>query len=221
MKTEKSIIKKVLALILGGIVLLGAGGLAGSQMFPKEVTVTRTVTQVQTVEDTAKVDMLTAQVADLQAQLDVKPEVITEVKEVQSEDLPTVLEYIYNEKGNIEYITNDLDDQEIGMIVDRILLVNDFKALALDGVKKDLFKELDDKVVGDVTLDKKDMEKLRLDSDADEISIEDIDFEDQDATLIVSGTFRQDNSKFKFSAEVEFIDGEYDELGNIDIELVE
>lgn len=221
MKTEKSMIKKVLALILGGIVLLGAGGLAGSQMFPKEVTVTRTVTQVQTVEDTAKVDMLTAQVADLQAQLDVKPEVITEVKEVQSEDLPTVLEYIYNEKGNIEYITNDLDDQEIGMIVDRILLVNDFKALALDGVKKDLFKELDDKVVGDVTLDKKDMEKLRLDSDADEISIEDIDFEDQDATLIVSGTFRQDNSKFKFSAEVEFIDGEYDELGNIDIELVE
>lgn len=221
MKTEKSIIKKVLALILGGIVLLGAGGFVGSQMFPKEVTVTRTVTQVQTVEDTAKVDMLTAQVADLQAQLDVKPEVITEVKEVQSEDLPTVLEYIYNEKGNIEYITNDLDDQEIGMIVDRILLVNDFKALALDGVKKDLFKELDDKVVGDVTLDKKDMEKLRLDSDADEISIEDIDFEDQDATLIVSGTFRQDNSKFKFSAEVEFIDGEYDELGNIDIELVE
>jgi hypothetical protein len=211
----KKNVKKILAVGLGGVVLLGLGGFAGSQIFPKEVVVTRTVTEVQTIEDTARVDILTAQVTDLQAQLDVKPDVITEVKEVQSKDLPLVLEHIFNNGGNIDYITQDLDDDEIGLIVDRIILVDDFKKLSVQSIEKDLFDKLDGEIVDGTELDNKDMEKLRINDGADEIIIDDIDFQDNDATLIVSGSFKQDDVKFLFDAEVIFRDGEYDELGSI------
>lgn len=209
---------KIVALGLGGLLVLGTGGALGALLIPREVPgPVQTVVQVQD----ASAEQLQAAFADGVASVEpvVQIQTVTETKTVQSEDLPTVLEYIYNENGNIEYLLSDLDDNEIGLIVDRIVMVNDFKSLAIQGVQKDLFKELDDEIVGDITLDKKDMEKLRLNDNADEITVDDIDFNDQDATLVITGVFKQDDSKFDFEAEVSIRDGEYDDLSVTSVTL--
>ena len=143
--------------------------------------------------------------------VEVSKEVKVEVP-VDNGNLKLVLEHIYDNNGDIEYITDDLDDDEIDLIVDRVVLVNDFKALALNEVKKNLFDELDGEVVGTETLDDRDMERLKLDDEADEIVVDEIDFEDKDAELLVTGTFEQDDVEYEFTARVIFKDGEVDEL---------
>lgn len=209
---KQSIAKKIVAVGLGGVVLLGLGGLAGSTIFPKVIDNTKPTQYID-----ASAEQLDAAFQEGVASVEpvVQIQTVTETKVVQSEDLPLVLEHIFDNEGNINYITEDLDDDEIGMIVDRIVFVDDLKKLALKAIEADLFDELDGELVGAVTLDDKDMEKLRLNDEASEILIDDIDFEDKDATLITSGSFKQDDVKYLFEAEVIFRDGEYDELDNI------
>lgn len=197
MKTEK--VMKVLKVVGAGVLLLGVGAFAGSQMFPKTIE----SVEYKTVEVLKEVPVIEFQDKIVE---------VEKVVEVESGNMDLVLQHIYDNEGNIEYITEDLDDDELDLIVDRVILVNDFKALALDSVKKDLFDELDGEVVNGTTLDDKDMEKLKLDSDSVDVIVEDIDFEDLDAELLVTGSFRQDDDKFDFEARVVFKDNEYDEL---------
>ena len=197
MKTEK--VMKVLKVVGAGVLLLGVGAFAGSQMFPKTIE----SVEYKTVEVLKEVPVIEFQDKIVE---------VEKVVEVESGNMDLVLQHIYDNEGNIEYITEDLDDDELDLIVDRVILVNDFKALALDSVKKDLFDELDGEVVNGTTLDDKDMEKLKLDSDSVDGIVEDIDFEDLDAELLVTGSFRQDDDKFDFEARVVFKDNEYDEL---------
>ncbi|HEY9705828.1 MAG TPA: hypothetical protein V6C58_25555 [Allocoleopsis sp.] len=197
-------VKKILAVTGASVLLLGAGAFAGAQLFPKEVVKEVPVEKVVTVEK------------------EVPVEVVKEVKVTQLVDngkLDMVLKEIYDNNGNVAYLTDDLEDDEISQIADRIVLVNDFKSLAVQEVRSNLFDELDGETFNLVTFDDKDMERLRINDDADEIVIEDIDFEDKDAELLVTGTFEQDNVKYKYEALVEFKDGEVDEISSITVDL--
>ena len=174
-------------------------------------------------------------IADLEAR---EPEVITEtvtetetvevevetIVEVDNGNLADVLDHIYDNDGSVEYLIDHLDDDEVDQIVDRIAFINDAKKLAIDGVKDDLFDELDDVKPDDVgfKLDKDDMERLRINDNDDELEILDVDFEDLDADIMVTGTFNQENNagntvKFSFAAQVEINDGEYDEINSIEV----
>ena len=64
-------------------------------------------------------------------------------------------------------------------------------------------------------MDEDDVERVRVDDDFDEILVDDIDFEDKDAELILTGTFEHDDVDYEFTAMVEFKDGEID-----DVELI-
>lgn len=206
--------KKMWKAIGIGAILLGAGFAGGALTVPAKIE------QVPyKVVDTTAVDKLTAdnaalesQISDLNTQLAAKPTVVTEIKTVESPDLPTVLDFIYNNEGNIEYITNGLSDTELNQIVDRIVLVNDFKSVAIDKTYSDAIHELDGMKVGDVTLNRHDMERLSINKDAQDITVEDIDFDYKDADLQVTGSVRQDNIRYDFKATVMFNDGNFDEL---------
>jgi hypothetical protein len=199
-------ISKILTVAGAGALLVGAGAFVGSQAFPKTVEVQKDVI----VEKTVFVDKL------------VPVEVIKEVKVTEAVDngkLDLVLQEIYDNDGSVEYLIDDLKDDEVDLIADRIILVNDFKDLAIAELRKNLFDELDGEVVGSETLDEGDMERLRINDDANEIVIDDIDFDDKDADLILTGTFEQDDIKYAFEATVSFKDGEVDEIDSVSVSL--
>lgn len=208
MKTEK--VLKVLKVVGAGALLLGAGFAAGHYIAPKEVTVPGPVEYRDvTVEKVVQVP--------------VEKIVEKEVKvEVESKDLGLVLDYIYDADGDLSSITEDLDDDELDLIVDRIVFSDDVKALAENGVKKDLFDEADNKVItllsnSTFTLDEDDLEGLKLDTDSGDVEVTEIDYEDKDAEVKVTGRFRQDDTKFKFEVTAIVKDGKYDELKDLNI----
>lgn len=196
-------IKKIIALGLGGLVILGGGVAIGSQFFPK--TVEKVVTKEVTVTKEVPVPGPTVTV-------EVPKEIIKEIK-VDNGNLDKVLKYVWDENGDINYLTHDLKEKEISKIVERIVLVNDFKAEAISEVKSRAFDELDGKIVNGTTLNDRKLSRLRLSDDFNEIIMKDIDFDNKDAIIHVDGTFEDDDYiKYKATFEVEFKDGQFDDL---------
>lgn len=153
-------------------------------------------------------------------EIEVPVEVIKEVQvevpvevAVEGENYGVLLSYIYDNEGNLSLLdVDDLDEDEISQVIERISFIEVLKAKALEYVKAELFDEADKEVVGAYTIDEDELERLKLDNDADEVLVSNIDFEDSDATVTVTGTFEQDDVKFEFEAEVEFKDGEIEDF---------
>lgn len=193
--------------IVAVLLALLAGALIGAVSFPMEVTkevqVNKTVTvPVETIVEVEKL-------------VEVEKEVIvnqTVEVPVDNGKLDLVLKHIYDNEGKIEYIVDDLDDDELSEITDRIVFVNEIKKLAVDAVKDELADELDRKKFNETEFDEDDIEKLRIDSDDDEVEVLEADFEDKDADVKVTGTFEHEDVKYNFEAIVEFKDDQYDEL---------
>ena len=167
-------------------------------------------------DDSKDIDALNLQVEDLQTQIDdaalVEPEVV-EI-EVDNENLGLVLDHIYDNDGDVDYLIDDLDDDEVEEIVDRIIFENEVRKLAVDEVKKNLFDEIDDRKG---TWDEDDMDKLRIQDDFDEIEFSIDDWDDKEATITIKGTFEYKDIQKDFTAELEFDDGEFDEFRDIKV----
>jgi len=196
-------ITKVFA-VAAGAMLLGAG-IAGCTTQPTPIC------EPEVIEKEVPVEV----------QIETIVEVPVEV-EVDSPNLGLVLEHIYDNDGDISYLTDDLDDDEIELIVDRISFINEIKDLAVKEVDKEIADLVDDEVYtfadnSTVTFDDDDIERIRVQDDADEIIVEDTDFEDSDAELTVTVKFEQDDIKFEADVSVEFRDGEIDDLDLIEI----
>jgi hypothetical protein len=190
-------VKKTIAT---GVAALLVGGAIGSVGFPTEVEKEVPVYENVTVE--------------------VEKEVYVEVEKevyVDNENLNEVLEHVYDNHGNVRYIVADLDDNELDMIVDRVVLSNEFKKFAVDAVNAELISELHKEFFDGVQFDRDDIEYVRVDSDEDEVSFVNIDFEDEDARVKVTGRFDHDDVKYKFSAYVDFKYGEYDEIDYVSV----
>jgi len=132
-----------------------------------------------------------------------------------------VLDHIFDNDGNVEYLVEDLDDDEINEIVDRIVFINDAKVLAAEEVKDELADVLDGEefelASGDtIEFDEDDIERIRVKDDDDEIFIDNFDFEDRDTDVIVTAKFEQDDIDFEADFKVEVEGNEVD-----DIEIVE
>jgi len=72
-----------------------------------------------------------------------------------------------------------------------------------------------------VEFDDRDIERFRVEDDADEITIEDPDFEDGDATVIVNAKYEQDDVKYKASYEVDIRDGVVEDVSVISSSIEE
>lgn len=203
--------KKIIAGVAAGLIIGGATGIMLAPQHVVEVPVDKIVYQNQTIE--VPVD----RIVEVEKTIEVPYNVTVEVP-VDNENLDVVLQHIYDNDGDINYIIDDLDDDEVYKIADRVILVNEFKKLAVDAIKSDLFDELDRvEFSEDVEFDDSDLERLRIDDDFDEIVVDDIDFEDEDATVVVTGSFEQDDVKYNYTVDVVFKDNEFDELSNIDV----
>lgn len=218
--------KKIFGLVAIALIA-GAGGYAfGGANVPAEI-IKETITKEKIIYEDNPID------AELQAENEafkleiaeyeaIEPEVI----EVDNGNLDFILEHIYDNDGNVEYLLDDLDDDELDQIVERVAFVNEIKALAIDELNKELADELDKEVVDignneTLKLDEDDIERIRIKDDADEIEVLEIDFEDGDAELKLRGRFEQDDIKFNFEAVISFRDGEIDEIESIDVSLRE
>lgn len=193
--------KLAMAGIIAGTAVIA--GFAGATLFPR--TITEEVVVTETVTEFVDVPVNITEYVEV-------PVNVTEYVEVDNENLPIVLEEIYNNDGKVNYLLDDLDDDELDLIVDRIAFVNDIKAMAVAEVKAELFDELDGEIVDGVKLDEDDMERLRLDDDLDELIVKEIDFEDKDAVIEVTGSFEQEDIKYDYVVEVEFKDGEIEDF---------
>ena len=211
--------KKLGVAIAGSILLVSAGLGIGYSFIPQPEPI------VQYVNVTSAVEPVVCEPCNV-----CEPEVITQtivnetVKEVLVDNgkLDLVLDHIYDNNGNIEYITTDLDNDEIAEIADRIIFVNEIKQLAVDYVKDNLFDELDKEVVtlndnSTEKLDDSDMERLKIDDEQDEVSIEDIDFDDSDAELKITFRFEQDDVRYEGDCIVSVKDGEIDDFEEINV----
>lgn len=206
-KTNKLNIGKLAMVgVVAGVAVLA--GFAGHSLFPK--TVTEEVLVNQTVVEYVDVPFNVTEYVEV-------PVNVTEYVEVDNGNLDVVLNEIFDNNGRITYLLDDLDDDELDLIVDRIAFVNEIKSLAVAEVAKELFDELDGEYVGLVRLDEDDMERLRIDDDLDELLVSDIDFEDSDAVITVTGTFEQDDIKYDYEVEVEFKDGEIDDFDIVSV----
>ena len=151
------------------------------------------------------------------------PEPVIQIQEIESENLDLVLDEIYDNDGSVEYLTDDLDDDELYKIADRIIFINEAKDMAIDHVKNELADELDNVEVtmkdnSTVELDEDDFEKLRLDDDADEVLVSNVDYEDNDVDVTVTGRFRHDDVWFTFEARVQVEDNEVDDFDILDVQ---
>ena len=143
-------VKKIVGAMSVGVVLLGAG-LAVGHSFGVDSTSDKIASLQKEVMDT-KSALLAEQskpATVVEKIVEVKVPVeknITKEVLVDNKNLDKVLQFLYDEEGNIEYVTSDLKEKEMGLIVDRIVLVNDFKSMAVSKVSSDAFDELEEKL---------------------------------------------------------------------------
>jgi len=204
-KTNKIQIGKLaMAGIVTGTVALA--GFAGATLFSTETTndviVEKIITQTVEVPVETMVEV---------------PVNVTEYVEVDNGNLDLVLNEIYDNDGSVEYLTDDLDDDELDLIVDRIAFIQDAKAMAVAEVKAELFDELDNTMVNTTELDDDDMERLRIDDDSDELIVDDVDYDNYDADVYVTGSFEQDDIKYNYEVMIEIKDNEVDDFNIISV----
>ena len=198
--------------ILGatGAVMIGALSIAGCSMQEPEVIIEKVPFEVEKLVEVEKI---------VEVEKEVEVEVVTHV---DNGNLDLVLEHLFDNNGDVNYLIDELDDDEIDLIVDRIVFINEAKKLAVDGLKKDIADELDKVVMrlknnSTITFDEDDIERVKCDDDDDEIVVEDCDFEDKDCDVIVTGKFEQDDFKFTFEAVIEIKDNQFDEIKSITV----
>jgi hypothetical protein len=200
MKDKSKLVK---ALAIGGTAAgLIVGGLGGALLFPKEViNVVEVPYEVQ-----VEIEKIVNQTIEVPVEI-IKEVEVEKIVEVDNGNLDLVLDYIYS--GNVTLITEDLDEDEVDQVVDRIIFLNDIEAVAEQYVKDNIKEEVDRERVGGIRLYEELIDRLRLDKD---VIVEDIDFKYNDATVKLTGSFRQDKDWFNYEAEVIFVNGEVDDF---------
>lgn len=131
----------------------------------------------------------------------VKEVTVEKIVEVDNGNLALVLDTIYDNDGDVEYLLDGLFDDELDQVVDRIALTNDMKAEAENVIKQTFARELD-KQHG---YDRRDVSKIKFDSEDTVIS--NIDFDDKESLVTVEVEFRYDGEEYTADVEVEFYDG--------------
>lgn len=225
-------VKKILKVAgaIGAGALLIAGGALGTGIV-KNDTIQEQAAQISQLQLNEKslnstiVDLKNAEPVIEYVDKEVLVNNTVEVEvEVDNGNLDLVLDHIYDNKGDVSYLTEDLDDDEVNEIVDRLIFVNEIKVLAAEEAKSEI-KDLLDKeefTFNNVTVkfDEDDIERVRVQDDDDEVIVgEDIDFEDGDADVEAEVKFEQDSIKYVANVIVEFRDGSVDDIELSDVKL--
>lgn len=154
-----------------------------------------------------------------------EPEVITNnvTVEIDNGNLDLVLDEIYDRDGDVEFLLDDLDDDEVSQVVDRIIFKNEAKALAEELVKSEVVEYIDDEedIFGRADLrEYRDNDVYSVSVDSDDSVFEVSDFDDKEATVYVEAKLKLDNDDDKTTvyviAEVE-VEGDNVEIVNVEL----
>jgi len=213
-KKENKVIK---AAVLAGIVLASAGvGAIAHGLMAEPVIVEKPVEKIvnQTVEVQVPVEVIKT--------VEVPVEVTVE-KLVDNGNLQLVLDELYDSEGSVEYLTEDLDENEVSQIVDRLVFKTESEALAEALVKQTVVEYIDDEEnifkTGDLE-DFSDKDVYSVTVDSDDTEFEAVDFDDKEATVFVEAKLRMDNDDDKKTvyviAEVE-VEGDKVEIVKVEL----
>lgn len=139
-KQNKNIYKKAGAVALG-LGIVGASVFAGASLFPKTEEV-----------------QVPYKVVEYKDKIVTRNVTVPQIVKVDNENLALVLDYVYDNEGDLEFLTEDLFEDEIDQVVDRILLVEDVKAQAKSYVKSNLARELERQL----DYDKRDVSRIKI-----------------------------------------------------------
>lgn len=171
-KNKTSVLKKVGAIALG-LGIVGASVVAGASLFPKEV-------EVEVPYEVVKYETVVEEVP-------VEKEVL-----VDNGNLDLVLDYMLED--DVSLVTEGLEDDEVDLIVDRIMFINEAESIVKNFIKENVFKHRakEQEVESE---DYSDLHVLNID-------LKDVDFESYDefgyttAKADVSVAFRYNDSGF-------------------------
>ena len=139
------------------------------------------------------------------------------IKYVDNEKLSDFMDYIFERDGDVTELTDDLEADEVDKIADRIAFVIESVKLGSDEIKKELADEIDgDEFVNaaseTITFDEDDIERIKISDDLDDVVLSDYDFDDGELTVTYSVDFEQDDVDYTCDVEIEFKDGELDDI---------
>lgn len=140
---------------------------------------------------------------------------VEKLVEVDNGQLDAVLQAIYDHDGDVEFLTEDLKDSEVAEIADRVVFINEAKVLAQSYAQDEIADLVDKEDVNGNTLDEDDVERIKVEDEFDKLTVEDIDYDDKDVSVLVPVKFEHDDVDYEAVVKVVFKDGEYD-----DVELV-
>ena len=201
------------ALVTGAALgFAGAGGFVEDPVDMYEAQLAELVFQLE--ESGLALDEAEALVAEYQAKVEelegMEPEVIVEEVEkivevkVDNENLQLILDHLHQKDGDVSYLLDDLMEDEVDQIVDRILLLNEVESNAGSFVISELGRFLERR--GDID-DRRDISRIRIDYDSFEYVY--TDFYDNVFELTLELTARYDGDLYNVEVEVEYYRGEY------------
>jgi hypothetical protein len=191
--------KMKVALTLGGIGLLGAGAVLGAVAFPNEVAVP--------VEVKVPVEVPVEIVKEVTVEKVVEVPVAVPV---DNGNLQVLLDEMVERDGEMSWLTDGIDEDETELLVERLLMSHEWDRKALSAVQSELADELDKIEVDGTEMDEDEIRSIRI--NLEDVTLENIDWDDQDADVMVPFTLRQDDEKFEGVAIVEIREGKVDEL---------
>jgi len=221
-KTSNKNVLKTVGAVVGAVAIAGLGVAAGFALDNPTPVVKYLPGDVVYVNQTNPVNQdLVAENNALKEQVaSFEPEVVTETVEVPVDNgnLQVVLDELYDLNGNVTFLTDDLDDDEVSLIVDRIVFLNDAETLAFNEVKDKVKDELDMYVFNSsVTFDDDEVYSVRMDFDDISLDLSSVDFDDSEVEVLVPASFKQDGVRYDAVFRVYIEDSEVDD---VDVESV-
>lgn len=172
------------------------------------------------------------QVADMQAQIEAlvaaEPVIVTEYETVietievpvnvtvekevlvDNGNLDLLLQYAYDNKGNLSLLTDSLKESELDLVVERLLFMNDVEALTLESARHELVELVHNRNVSGVVIVRRDISRVRFDEDS--VSVNVLSFRYSDAVGSVNVEFEADGIKYKAVVDVEIKNGSVEEV---------
>lgn len=195
MKDKKFL--KTSGLAIAGLIL-GAGG-AGIAMEP------------QVVYENVTVEVPIEVPVEVIKEINNTVEVIKEVN-VTDARLGEVIQHIFDREGDVEYIVDEFDADEIDQIADAFIFVHEMVKDGSDYIKKEIADELDKETIGETELDEDDIERIRISDDLDEVTLEDFDAEDKELDITYNVKFEHDDEDYQAEVKIEVRDGKVDDI---------
>lgn len=187
--------KKIGAVAASGVVVFGLGAFSGSLAFPQTVVEEKVVNR--TVEVPVPVEVPVVEYVNQTVEVP-----------VDNGNLDLVLNYIY-EEGLSELDLNDLDDDEVDRIVDRIAFLNESNALAREYVRFEFLDVIDNEYVNGDKIDEDDVERVRV-GEVEDFTFSNVDFDYDDAVVSVPVEFEHNGNDYNVTIDVTIRNAEVD-----------